>query len=41
MEYTAILIMQEGKWKIKDLPYPFMHWDWVNQTIEGKALPSS
>ena len=30
MEYTGILINQEGVWKIKDLPYPYMNWNWIN-----------
>ena len=30
MEYTGILVLQEGEWKIKDLPYPYMNWEWVN-----------
>lgn len=41
MEYTGILILQEGAWKIKDLPYPYMNWEWVNQVFEEKGIPGN
>lgn len=39
MEYTGILVLQEGAWKIKDLPYPYMNWEWVNAVAAEKAIP--
>ena len=38
MEYTGILVLQDGEWKIKDLPYPYMNWNWVNPPTPEEQL---
>ncbi len=31
---TAELVQQQGKWKIKNMPYPYWNWDWYQQPPE-------
>jgi hypothetical protein len=31
---TAELVLQQGKWKLKSMPYPYWNWDWYQQPPE-------
>lgn len=33
---SALLVLQEGNWKIKQIPYPFWDFNWLNKTVPPK-----
>jgi uncharacterized protein YneF (UPF0154 family) len=36
---TAILVKQNGQWKLTSMPYPYWNWDWF-QISQPTALPA-
>ena len=38
-EQIALLIRQNGVWKIQSAPYPFWGWDWYQPTADAKTAP--
>ena len=33
----ALLVLQNGQWKLKEVPYPFWYYDWYQEPYELKA----
>lgn len=35
-EESALLILQDGSWKIRQMPYPFWEYNWLNDFVPQK-----
>lgn len=35
-EESALLVLQEGAWKIRQMPYPFWEYGWLNEFVPKK-----
>lgn len=38
-DQVAVLVLQDGEWKIEQMPYPFFDWEWYQVTLKVPSPP--